>query len=184
MDDELKQLKRRLSIREARDQAAEATGFLASIEIEVGDEVFEIPQRGLFDDEQRERMDALDLATESWDREPDIHIPERHIKDGEELVVFPAQTRPGPLKIPYRKTVGDKVELIKPSYPVQVAIALWGNAKYEKFKKAGGSATTVTATLAMLDKRLTDREKSRSESDNGDGPVEPSPNRTRIGSVT
>jgi hypothetical protein len=162
--------RRKLTPREARDQAAEATGFLASIEIVVGDEVFEVPQRGLLDDDQRERMNELDLESESWDREPDITTPERRIKDedGHEIIIIPSETRPGSLKIPYRKNG----KLIKPSYPVQVAIALWGKEKYERFKAAGGAATTVTATLARLDRRLEERESSDPKSVASAGEVE------------
>ena len=127
------------SPREAREQAAEAQGFLASIEIKVGDEVYEVPQRGLLDDDQSDRMNAVELETETWDREPDI--------------VLGDTTRPGPLKRPYRK--GGK--LVTPGYAVRVAIALWGEAKYQKYKAGGGRATDVTAALAMLDKRLEER---------------------------
>jgi hypothetical protein len=145
---------RKLSPREAREQAAEATGFLASKSIWVGDEEFEIPQRGLLDDEQRDRLNELELETESWDREPDVTIGEDKVR--------------GPLKIPYRK--GGK--LIKPAYPVQVAIALWGKEKYEKFKAGGGRGSDVTAVLAELDKRLEERERSDPKSAGSSGDVE------------
>src|SRR6185312_9916075 len=112
---------KRLTPQQAREQAAEATGFLASVEILIGEEVFEIPQRGLLDDDQREALNKLELETESWDREPDIEIPERRLKDkdGNETDVLPAQTIRGALKTPYRKNG----KLITPSYPVQVAVA-------------------------------------------------------------
>lgn len=145
---------RRITPQQAREQAAEATGFLASIEIVVGDEVFEIPQRGLLDDDQREALNELELETESWDREPDIEIPERRTKndDGSETVIA-AETRPGALKIPYRKDG----KLIKPAYAVRVAVALLGEERYKKFKAGGGRAADITATLARLDKRIEKR---------------------------
>lgn len=129
------------SPRAAREAAAEAQGFLASIEIVAGNDVYEVPQRGLLDDDQAERLNELELETESWDREDPIVL-----KDG--------KTVPGLLKRPYRK--GNK--LIKPSYPVRVAIALWGEEKYQKYKAAGGRATDVTAALARLDRRVQERE--------------------------
>lgn len=158
---QLSQERRRVSPKQAREQAAEATGFTASIEIVIGDETFEVPQRGLLDDDQRERMDELELETETWDHEDDIVIPARTIKkscpkcgDGLEEIVEPARTVQGGLKIPYRK--GGK--LIKPSYPVRVAIALFGEDKYKKFKAGGGRASDITGTLARLDRRLEERE--------------------------
>lgn len=139
------------SPREAREQAAEAQGFLASVIIRAGDEDYEVPQRGLLDDDQADRMFALELETESWDRDDPITVK---LPDGSET------TRPGLLKRPYRKGG----QLVKPSYAVQVAIALWGKAKYEKYKAAGGRAADVTAALAMLDQRVQERERVDSKS--------------------
>lgn len=134
------------SPKEAREQAAEAQGFLASVEIKVGDEIYEVPQRGLLDDDQAERFFALELEVESWDREPDVVLKQA---DGS------TTTRPGPLKRPYRKNG----TLVKPQYAVQVAVALWGKERYEKYKAGGGRAADVTAALAMLDKRVEEREQ-------------------------
>jgi hypothetical protein len=138
--------RRRYSPREAREQAAEATGFLASVEIEVNGEVFEIPQRGLLDDDQRDRLNEVELETESWDREPDIG------------------GLPGPLKIPYRKNK----KLVKPAYPVLVATAILGEEGYKRFKAGGGRAADVTAILAWLDKRVEERERVDPKSEAGD----------------
>ncbi|HXS24229.1 MAG TPA: hypothetical protein VN719_08365 [Gemmatimonadales bacterium] len=152
--------RRAISPREAREAAAEAGGFLESVTIRLGDETFEIPQRGLVDDDQRTRLDALELETESWDREPDIEYPERLIRDenGSETR-YPARTEPGPLKLPYRKDG----KLVTPPYQVQVAIALWGLEKYERYKKLGGRAADVTATLARLDRMVTRRQEGDDE---------------------
>lgn len=148
----------RLSPQEAREQAAEATGFLASVIIVIGDEEFEVPQRGLLDDDQRERMNELEIEAESWQHEDDIVIADRVTKnaDGSETTIK-GRTEPGPLKVPYRDAEGN---LVKPGYPVRVAIALWGEDKYARFKKGGGRASDVTATLARLDKRIEVREQS------------------------
>lgn len=157
--------RRKISPQEAREAAAEAIGFLASITIVAGGEEFVVPQRSLLDDDQRERMDELDLETESWDREPDIEYPARVLKDkdGNETH-WPARTEPGSLKVPYRK--GNK--LIKPPYPVRVAIALWGEETYNRYKAKGGRATDITGTLARLDRVMVEREQ-------GDGDTPPDP---------
>lgn len=141
------------SPREAREQAAEAQGFLAGVEIKVGDETYEIPQRGLLDDEQADRFAQLELEIESWDHEPDITA-----SDG--------SVRPGQLKRPYRKAG----KLITPPYAVRVAIALWGEDKYRKYKAGGGRAADVTAALAMLDRRVEERESADPKSVVGAGP--------------
>jgi len=159
--------RRRYSPREAREQAAEAIGFLASIEIELpSGEVVEIPQRGMLDDEQREKLNELELETESWDRHDDTIIPEFRLKDkdGNETDVLPARTVRGELKIPYRKN-GDP---IKPAYPVRVAVAILGEEGYKRFKAGGGRASDVTAVMAQLDKRIEEREKVDPKSVGGD----------------
>src|ERR1700756_3460820 len=140
-----------ISPQQAREQAAEALGFLASIVIRIKDEDFEIPQRGLLDEDQRERMNALELETESWDHEPDTTAA-----DGTVI--------PGAMKIPHRKNG----KLITPAYAVRVATALWGKEKYERYKAGGGRATDVTATLARLDRRVEEREKRDPKSSDRD----------------
>lgn len=131
----------------AREAAAEAQGFLASVEIVAGTETFEVPQRGLLDDDQAERLAELELETETWDREEDI-------------VLSNGTTVKGALKRPYRKDG----KLVKPSYPVRVACAIWGKEKYERYKAAGGRAADVTAALALMDQRVQEREQDDSKS--------------------
>jgi hypothetical protein len=152
--------RRQISPKQAREQAAEATGFCASIEIVIGDEVFEIPQRGLLDDDQRERMDELEMETESWDYEDDIVIPARTIRHPDGRVeTIASQTMKGGLKMPYRKDG----QLVRPSYPVRVAVALWGEDRYNEYKELGGRAADVTGTMARLDRRLEKRENGDEE---------------------
>lgn len=159
-------LRRKLSPEEARESAAEAQGFLASITIHAGGEDFVVPQRSLLDDDQRERMEELELETQSWAREPDVEYPARIIRDedGNETH-YPARSEPGALKLPYQDKDG---KLIRPSYPVRVAMALWGEDKYARYKAAGGRASDVTATLQRLDERLARRAQ-------GDGAAPPDP---------
>lgn len=135
----------------AREAAAEAQGFLASVEIVAGGDTYEIPQRGLLDDDQAERLAELELETETWDREPDVTLPSGTVVRGQ-------------LKRPYRKNG----KLVKPSYPVRVAIALWGEEKYNRYKAAGGRSADVTAALALMDQRVQERERDDSKSVGGD----------------
>lgn len=144
----------RLTPKQAREQAAEAQGFLASKSIWIGEEEFEIPQRGLMDDEQRERLNELEIESESWDRHPDVTIGGR--------------TRPGDLKMPYRKNG----KPIKPGYPARVAIALWGEEKWRRYLAGKGRSSDVTAILAELDIKASQRERDDSKSVASGGDVD------------
>lgn len=160
----------RITPKQAREQAAEAKGFLASKEIWIGDECFEIPNRGLLDEDQLERLNELELEVETWDHHPDVEIPERRLKDkdGNETAVYPARTESGLLITPHRKNG----KPIKPSYQVRVAIALWGKEKYERYKAGGGFPTDVTAVLSQLDEKIKERESSDPKSVDSAGGVE------------
>lgn len=138
--------RQKISPREARELAAEAGGFLASIIITAGGKDYEVPQRGLLNDDQRAAMDQLEFDSQSWDREDDVEITRA---DGSTYTI------PGNLKMPYQ----ENGQLVKPSYAVQVAIALWGQEKYDEYKAAGGQASDVTATLARLDRVVQKREE-------------------------
>lgn len=177
---------------QAREQAAEATGFLDGYILVVGGQEYEIPQRGLLDDDARERLNELDLETETWDRDddilfasvetvaviadvlrenPDVSTEELRQEVAKKIADAVAAAdnfnkRPGPLKVPYRKNN----ELIKPPYQVQVAMAVLGD-EYEKFKAAGGRASDVTATLARLDRKVEEREASDPKSVGSDSEV-------------
>jgi hypothetical protein len=165
------ELRRKISPIEAREAAAEASGYLASIIIEAGGEEFEVPQRGLLDDEQRERMEELELESEKWDHEDDIVYPERRItdKDTGTETIYPSRTEQGLLKVPYRKDG----KLIRPAYPVRIAIALWGKDKYDRFVKAGGRAADVTGTLARLDQKMVEREYGTDNEGEAATPADP-----------
>lgn len=147
--------RRKISPRQAREQAAEAGGFLAEEVITLGGEDFVIPQRGLMDDEQREAVDAVDIEFQDCDREPDVEITRA---DGS------TYTLPGNVKLPYRK--GGKQ--MKPSYAVRIASAILGDEKYKKYHELGGRASDITATLARLDRRIEEREAADSKSEGGD----------------
>jgi hypothetical protein len=147
--------RQKLSPEQAREQAAEALGFLAQEVITAGGEEFVIPQRGLMDDDQREAVDEVDLEFQQCDREPDVEITR---PDGS------TYTLPGNVKLPYRK---DGV-LMKPSYAVRIAQAILGEEAYKRYKAKGGRATDITVTLQRLDMRIEEREKIDSKSAGGD----------------
>jgi hypothetical protein len=79
---------------------------------------------------------------ESYDREPDIFIPEQRLKDSngnETGVVLPSDTQQGALKHPYRK---DRV-LIKPPHSVRVVKAALGETDFKRLREGGRSAADV-----------------------------------------
>jgi len=141
-----------LSPREAREQAAECLGFMASQPIQIGDEVFEVPHPSLLDDDQQNRYDELQLSLEDLARWPDITDD-----DGNVL-------RQGEIKDPHRTKDGKLVE----SYNIRLAKALFGEAAYKKFKAGGGSGNTVAAIWFQMQRLLTERVKADSKSDDGD----------------
>lgn len=176
------------SFEDAREQAAQCLGFVASERIKG----FEIPNPSMIDDDQRKRLDQLDLDTESWDRHPDefsapalealsekvSHVVSAH-PDAETLAatlvdVFVAFAKEhngviifrGALKEPNRKNN----ELVE-HYNVQQAKAIFGE-QYDAFRKAGGRASDVTISWAKMNKVLADRRAADSKSGQGDRPVE------------
>jgi hypothetical protein len=156
-----------ISNQEAKEQAADYFGFAASVKIQAGDEIFEIPNPGLLDDDQQERWEELQFELEKCDREPDIDIAERELEDG---TVIPASTVKGDYLKPYRI----KGELLKPSYNVRVAQVLFGE-RYEAFKKAGGSGNQVGLIWAQMNDAFQKRVKADSKSDGSDSTVEDVP---------
>ena len=144
-----------LSPREAREQAAECLGFMASQPIQIGDEVFEVPHPSLLDDDQQNRYDELQLSLEDLERWPDI-------KDSDGNVL-----RQGDLKDPHRTKDGKLVE----SYNIRLAKALFGEAGYKKFKAGGGSGNTVAAIWFQMQRLLSERVNEDSKSMGRDSAV-------------
>ena len=149
-----------VSTREAKEQAAEYFGFTASVYVEgKSGDIYEIPSPGMLDDDQQERWDELQFLLESCDRSDDIVVPEREV-DG---VVIPARTIQGDLKTPYRING----ELLKPTYNARLAIALFGEEGYEKFKADGGSGNQVALEWARMNKEYMERVEADSKSADG-----------------
>lgn len=176
------------SFEDAREQAAQCLGFVASEYIKG----FEIPNPSLIDDDARMRLDQLDLDTESWDRYPDEFAapalealtekvgkaiseqPDTETLAAKLVDVFVAFAKEHPgvimfrgaLKEPNRK--GDK---LVEHYNVQQAKAIFGE-QYEAFRKAGGRASDVSIAWSKMSKILADRRAADSKSGQGDRPVE------------
>jgi hypothetical protein len=142
--------------RQAREQATAYRSMFAptTMTLEYPDgttEDIEIPPHPnlrLLDDELLDAYeDLLFEAEETYDREPDIVIPEQKLDNG---IVLPKETRRGVLKSPYRitrdkGTPEERTELLKPPWSVKVCMACLGDEKYQKLKAAGKSAADVWA---------------------------------------
>lgn len=148
---------------EAREQAEAYESLFAPRHLELDDgETIQIPPHpnlGMWDDEQQAEYEELLFETESYDRGPDVFIPEQRLrdKDGTETgVVLPAETRPGPLLTPYRK----QGELVKPPHSVRIVQAALGEDGYKRLREGGRSAADVWRIWNKQGFELTDRQKS------------------------
>jgi hypothetical protein len=138
---------------ESREQAAEYLGFVASERIKVGDKVFEIPNPSMLDDEQQNRLDALELEAESWDRHDDVLNEDGTVKFR------------GTVKEPFRKD-GVLVE----NYKIQQARAILGD-DFEAFIAAGGRSSDINLIWVKMNRKLSDRAADDSKSAAGDSEV-------------
>lgn len=153
-----------VSVKEAKEQAAEYFGFTASafIQVENG-KIFEIPNPGLMNDDQQERWEELQFLLEQCDRTEDVILPGYTKEDG---TVVPDQHIPGEIKTPYRING----ELLKPPYNVRLAKALFGEEGYAEYKAGGGIANQIALEWARMNKEYQERVRSDSKSD-GSGPT-------------
>lgn len=114
--------------REAQEQAKAYDSVFAPQKLKLDDgteiEIPPHPNLRMFDDDALAALEKLNFELESYDRHPEIYIPEQKVKDraGNEITL-PSETRPGALKTnPHRKTDPDtgEAELLDPPYEVQV----------------------------------------------------------------
>lgn len=153
------------SFEEAREQAADVLGFVASERITMPNgQSYEIPNPSLLDDDQQARLDVLDLEAESWDRHDDILNEDGTVKVR------------GGLKVPNRKQ-GELVE----SYNTQLAKAIFGD-RYPDFKAAGGRGNDVHLVWNKMGKAMNERRAKDSKSAGSDSPVAPVSDTDRVGS--
>jgi hypothetical protein len=86
-------------------------------------EVFEIPHRDLFDNDQQERWEDLQYAIlHEYKREPDIYTP-----DGKTLIAK------GALVVPHHDKDGNRL----PPWPYRLAVVLWGKEGARRAKEGG-----------------------------------------------
>lgn len=161
----------------AREQAEAYNSLLADQELELEDgSILKVPPHpdlGMMDDEQMEAYEELLVEVESYDREPDIVIPEQKLRDpdtGHETgVVLPGETQKGALKRPYRK---DGV-LVKPPHSVRVVQAVLGPEKYAALRAGGRGAKDVWRLWGEQGLELRQRQESDSKSDGSSVDLEP-----------
>lgn len=145
--------RRAVSPQDARDQAAEFHGFTASVNIQIGEEVFEIPNPSLLDDDQQERFNDLNAEVEATcDHEDDIVIAEHKLEDG---TVIPERTLKGELINPY--VINGKP--LKPAYNTQLAKALFGEEGYARFKAGGGRSNQIALAWGQMNEEYEERKK-------------------------
>lgn len=158
------QQRRKVSPAEARAQAAEYLGFTASVEIVLDNgEVFEIPNPGLLDDDQQERFEELQAELDSFDHE-EVQVPvvEYSIEtraDGSTFskpVVVEHKTERVLQTNPHRKDG----KPVKPPYNVRLAIALWGEDGYARYKAGGGISNQIALEWARMNREFVARESS------------------------
>lgn len=150
--------RRAVSPQKAREQSAAYHGFAASVNIEIGEppnvETFEIPNPSLLDDDQQERFNELNAEIErDCDREDDIEIPAKTAEDG--TVIFPAKILRGDLKNPY--TIGG--EPLKPAYNTRLAVVLFGEEGYARFKAGGGRSNQIALIWGEMNAEYDKRHK-------------------------
>lgn len=144
------------SPRDAREQAAEALGFLASKKISgTSGEVFELPHRLMLDPDTEDRYQQLLFDVDmTYDRGPDVKIRD---KDGDVV-----DTMRGPVLEPHR-VKGKRLE----PWNVRLMKAIFGD-DYQRARDAGIWPSQVAVEWAAMDRRAEDRRGDDSKSDAGD----------------
>lgn len=163
----------------AREQAGEYGSIFASSTLTLDDgtdiEIPPHPNLRMFDDEAQAAFERLEFELESYDRHPDVQVPEQKIYDkhGNLVSTLAPDTHPGQLKVPHRKTDPDTGEatLLDPPYTVQVVqIALGEDYELLRMGKVGGrrgSARDVWRIWNEQGQKIADRQAADSKSDGG-----------------
>ncbi|MGU3650691.1 hypothetical protein [Mycolicibacterium sp. A43C] len=151
---------------DAREQASEGGyGFLRSefrrakpTELHPEGEIFEIPHKDLFDQEQQERWDDLIEERRTYDREPDTLAP-----DGK-TVIAKGETIYPYLKDKQRVTVDLGGKTLKASSAVQYAVVLWGVEGAARANAGGINFNEIEVIWAKQALALEERKKRDSKS--------------------
>lgn len=119
-------------------------------------EVFEIPHKDLFDNDQQERWDDLQDDMHSYERDPDVLAPNGTLIAKGQLV-YPHRWAKSTDK-------GKKGERVKPSWPERLAIVLWGEDGAQRAKAGGINFNEIEVVWGKqrleMEKRLSDDSKS------------------------
>ena len=140
---------------EARAQACEYLGFMRSRKIQVGDEVWEIPNQSLLSPVQRRRYNELQLyaqISDELDRYPDVYDDKGQFIDK------------GNPKIPWRNKSGELVD----DYDTRLVKAIWGDDKFDQFIELGGQPSDVGLYWAEFLQHAADRAQKDPKSGGGD----------------
>lgn len=162
----------------AADQAKDNDGIFAPTTLRFDDgssiEVPPNPAWRLLDDDRLEEYDELMFEAESYDRGPDIFIPEQEFDDkAGNRIKLAAETKQGNLLTPYRKTdAGGVTKLIKPPHEVRVVKAALGPQQYEKLRNGlidgrRGCAADIWKLWNAAGIELAERQRDDSKSDAG-----------------
>jgi hypothetical protein len=139
----------------AREQADAYDSVFSSINLELdnGDSIELPPHPNLqmLDDDRQAAYEELMFEVESYDREPDIYIPEQKLDSG---IVLPAETKRGELKRPFRKNG----ELVKPPHSVRVVQVALGDAAYARLRAGGRCAADVWRCWNEQGMRIAERQ--------------------------
>lgn len=160
-------------VSEAREQAKAYDGLFAPTPLELDDgttiDIPPHPNLRMLDDDRQEAYEELLFEVESYDRGPDIFIPEQKVKDssGNEMVL-PSETKQGDLLVPYRKDG----KLVKPPHTVKVVIAALGEDVYARLRAGGRSAADVWRVWNQQGLNIAERQDNDSKSDGGAVAVE------------
>ncbi len=148
---------------DAREQASEGSfGFLRS-EFRVAKgtgEVFEIPHKDLFDNDQQDRWDDLMADLMTYDRHPDAK------NDKGEVVVK------GRLIQPHHKG-GVRV---RPSWQQRLAIVLWGEEGAQRARDGGIALGEIELIWAKQEIAMRERASADPKSGAGSSSVAPASN--------
>jgi len=152
----------------AREQAKAYKSVFGPRSLELGDgSIIDIPPHPnlrMLDDEQMAAYEELLFEVESYDREPDLHIPEQKLDSG---VILPAETRRGAVLEPHRLDG----KLVKPPYTVRVVQAAVGDDLYARLRAGGCNAADVWRVWNEQGLELTSRADADPKSNGSPGSV-------------
>jgi hypothetical protein len=163
---------------EALEQAAAYESVFEPTPLELADgttvEIPPHPDLGMLDDERLDEYEQLLFERDTtYDREPDIYYPEQKLQDDQGKftgAVLPAETKRGPLKVPYRING----ERLKPGWSIRVVQAALGEVEYKRLREGGKSAKDVWAVWQKRNLEVAER-RARSQADGGPVALVPVP---------